>query len=91
MTEKEAEWVSEVVYERDFFRKILEELNENPLKALGYTEQDEVPDDVISNIKTWACLMLYGAGFEATKRIVEERERRRRNERAGKTRVEQEV
>lgn len=50
--------ISKRIYEGDYLKRKITELSENALEALGYTEQDEVPDDVIDNIETWALVVL---------------------------------
>lgn len=58
LNHSELEQASKILHERNYLEKALKELSENARETLGYTEQDEVPDDVIDNIETWALLVL---------------------------------
>lgn len=69
MDHSQLEQASKILHERNYFKKALENLSENARETLGYTEQDEVPDDVIDNIETWALLVLNNAEWSQTEAV----------------------
>lgn len=72
LNHSELEQASKILHERDYLKKALTSLHEDPLITLGYAEDAKIPEDIVETLRLWTCLVLVNADREMTEQEAAE-------------------